>query len=138
MSRTVNSTGSYEGWVRRVDRALYSRKGQQRLQKLAQALLALPEPVLIAEKLSDGQNVCALGALAAVTMEQRGMPRERALQSLQDDDPWDVGMDIGLSETFVTVLMHRNDDWNAGSPRQRYIGMLSWIKELLEIGQSYS
>lgn len=52
-------------WWANIERALSGRRGQSALADLEEALLALPEPVLIEGHLAEAGQVCAVGALIA-------------------------------------------------------------------------
>lgn len=55
----------YGLWNTIVENALGGKRGQQALAELEQALLALPEPVLIEGHLAADGQVCAIGAYVA-------------------------------------------------------------------------
>lgn len=55
----------FDLWEQTVSRALGSRRGQEALAEMEQALVDLPEPVLIEGHLAAGGRVCAVGALVA-------------------------------------------------------------------------
>lgn len=80
-------------WSGNVERILRGKRGQRILRELCEALLALPERRLIANKLENKRTgeVCTIGALA----KYRGV-----LPSIEDDGDDEltrqVGEDMGL------------------------------------------
>ena len=145
MSRvTVNEDmglGENELWAANAERAIKGRKGQKFLREVEQALLALPEPRLIAGSFCLGGEVCLMGAAAVQRRIDAGMDRADALTEVEesfggerDDDGACVGRrELGLTFVLAWELAYLNDgDEYHGSnwtPEERYTRCLAWVRE---------
>lgn len=140
-------------WEVNSRRVLTSKRGQAALRELEQALLALPEPRLIDDMISDGHGVCAIGALAAYKQVQKGKEWGEAIQNLYreyhappahyppDAEPFKVGLsttaevgadECGLTYTLAWVLAEMNDyEFMGKSPEERYTALLAWVRQQL-------
>src|SRR5678815_2196005 len=81
-------------WEANQERSLKSRKGQAALRRLEAALLALPEPKLIADAIESDGMVCGLGALAKHEnyKDIPELPKEPVEDSSDEEwDAWDCG-----------------------------------------------
>ena len=70
-------------WTANTRRALGGKKGQAALRELEQALVELPEKVLISGHLAAADQVCTVGALAVHRRVRDGQDREIALRELE-------------------------------------------------------
>lgn len=95
---------TWEGNIRRICRG---KRGQRILRELCEALLALPERRLIANKLENKRTgeVCAIGALARY---------KGALPDFEDDGDSEltreVGENLGLGFMLTWELGYMNDE----------------------------
>lgn len=74
--------GQYDLWRANAKRAINGRRGQEALQDLESALLALPAKRLIAGHLAHRGEVCAIGALVAHRRVAKGEDRDVVLADL--------------------------------------------------------
>ena len=122
-------------WEARVKAVLNGKPGQVQFRALEAALLALPRKRLIYGNLSDGEDVCALGAM----LTHRGMPiDELELVSSDDDDgrllatavPDNLRKYLGLTSTLAWLITEANDEkpYHGITPEQRYSAMLAWAR----------
>ena len=135
--------GQWALWENALWRAINGRRGQQVLRDLEQALMELPEPALIEGGLSDGKQVCAVGAYVAHKRVQAGEDREKVLTDMivpLDSwgymDGWETeektiakGEHAGMQLTLIVAVAGLNDDLYQATPEQRYERVLSWVRE---------
>lgn len=139
-----DGTVPYGLWEHAMRRALAGKRGQAALRELEAALLALPEKRLIAGRVSDGESVCTLGALALKRRTDKGAAVADALASLErdypegDDADWlamELGQgELGLRYTLAWEVIAQNDDEYGDrrlSPEERYAAMLAWVRRQL-------
>ena len=109
----------YRGWV---TKALRGRRGQAFLKELVAALDAMPVKELVAEKLVDGENVCAIGAVC----KARGLD----VSDVNPENYNEVARRVGLAPSMVREIVYCNDEAfvNAG-PAARWLAMHKWAKE---------
>lgn len=137
--------GQWWLWEESLRRAMNGKRGQQALRDLRDELLAMPEKVLIEGRLSDGKNVCTVGALVVHRRVQAGEDREAVLADLCSkitwdeeygpDDQWEaddmtlcVAMQAGVARTLAVDMAGLNDDFYRSSPEERYEKVLSWVE----------
>jgi hypothetical protein len=157
-------------WQANAERALKGKRGRKALADLREALLALPEPRLIegalctvnaekragglgedswarrewAERIEEGEGVCAIGALLWHRKVKAGMDPAEAFDSLPtlEDSNWDLDAtaslavrEAGLAYSLAVNLAYRNDETYEGmTPEGRYTAFLAWIdRELAEV-----
>lgn len=131
----------YGLWLKAVDRATYSKRGQQALRELEQALLAIPDRRLAYEHISLDGQVCAIGAYAAWKRQQDSPSKDRStiIETLEDENLWDseslrdsaeLGQEVGLAWSLAWEIASANDyDFSRGyTPEDRWTKMLAWIK----------
>lgn len=135
-------------WQSNQERSLKSRKGQAALRRLESALLALPEPKLVADAIetADGM-VCGLGALAKHEQYQGdlSLPQEPA-EGTEAWYEWDEDEARGETEDAMLALaaaldvpklvaiaiIYENDDYyGTATPEARYSKLLSWTRSWL-------
>ena len=116
-------------WAGAAKRAIYGRPGQAFLRELREALLALPEPKLIADDfITSAGEVCALGAVAKA--------RDVDMSGIDSDE--DVANRLGITYTLAWEIMSQNDGLGLGpygitvSPEQRYLHVLQWVESHIE------
>lgn len=140
----VSFANQSEFWWANTKRALMGRKGQRALSELREALVALPEPVLVSGRLAtEAGQVCTVGALIVHRRVSKGEEREAVLRELaakltDDDDPdgalltTDEGVAVGLTFVLAWRLAQLNDeDFEGYAPEQRYTAVLAWIDRQL-------
>lgn len=133
-------------WEANQERSLKSMRGQVALRRLEVALLALPEPKLIADAIEADGMVCGLGALAKHENYQDipeipTCPAENA--SDEEWYAWDCGETkqgiedsvLALAESLdvpklvaVAIIYHNDDSYGALTPEARYSKLLAWTR----------
>lgn len=145
------ATLAYGRQVAAVNRAVRGRPGQRALRMLRDALLALPEKRLCGEVLSDGTNVCALGAICAYEYgKERDLGWAEAMDEFDgiDSEGWAtdyVAERFGLARSLAREIMWVNDEhvttWDYAKKQpipederdaQRYRNVLSYIESLIK------
>ncbi len=141
---------AYGRQVSAFNRAVRGRAGQRALRMLRDALLALPEKKLCDEVLSDGTNVCALGALCAYEhgkANNLGWAEATAEFDAVDSEGWiaDYVRDrFGMAVALSRDIMWNNDQggfsWDYENdrpipheqwPEERYRQMLAYVESLI-------
>jgi hypothetical protein len=93
--------------------------------------------------LSDGKNVCAVGAYVAKKRVDAGEDRDEVLVDMivpldhwGDVDGWEVedrtitsGQHAGMQLTMIVAVAGLNDDLYKATPERRYEMMLAWVRE---------
>lgn len=141
-------------WEANQERSLKSRKGQAALRRLEAALLALPEPKLIADAIEADGMVCGLGALAKFEdyqdiPELPQQPAEDASHEAWDEwfseDQSAVTEDamLALAEALdipklvaVAIIYENDNEWRVKTPEQRYDHLLRWTRSWLSRDRS--
>lgn len=133
-------------WEANQERSLKSKRGQSALRRLEAALLALPEPKLIADAIESDGMVCGLGALAKHENYQDipelpTPPSENA--SDEEWDAWDCGDTereiedamLALAESLdvpklvaIAIIYYNDDSYGANTPEGRYSRLLAWTR----------
>lgn len=135
--------GQWALWENALWRAINGRRGQQVLRDLERALVALPEKALMDGGLSDGKQVCAVGAYVAQKRVEAGEDRAAVLEDIlapRDDwgymDGWEVeertishGRLAGMQLTLIVAIAGHNDDLYRVTPEERYERMLAWVRD---------
>lgn len=136
-------------WEANQERSLKGKKGQAALRRLETALLALPEPKLIADAIEDTDGlVCGLGALAKhehyegdLSLPQR--PAEDAPH--EEWDEWYSHGDydgeatenamLALAEVLdvpklvaIAIIAENDNRYNVKTPEDRYRHLLAWTR----------
>lgn len=130
-------------WEEALRRAMNGKRGQQVLRDLETALLALPEKKLIEGGLSDGSNVCAVGAYVVQKRVDGGEDRQEVLDKLKAacwSEHWDkfegfesematidYARAAGMQLTIACTIAGQNDDYYALSDEERYERILAWV-----------
>lgn len=134
-------------WEANQERSLKSKKGQAALRRLEAALLALPEPKLIADAIEDVDGlVCGLGALAK---HERLKDIPELPQRPADDAPseeWDewfsddqetviedamlsLAAALNVPKLVAIAIIHENDDsYGTQTPEARYAKVLAFTR----------
>lgn len=133
-------------WEANQERSLKSRKGQAALRRLEAALIALPEPKLIADAIESDGLVCGLGALAKHEnyTDIPELPRYPGGDASNEElDAWDCGETeqeiedtmLALAEALdvprmvaVAIIYHNDDSYGAITPEARYAKLLAWTR----------
>ncbi len=140
-------------WDNAVRRATRSKRGQQVLHEIEDALLALPEKRLIEGLLCDGTGVCAVGALAAHRKVLDGLTWEQAFTALDESGSWDPEDDdypsiddtaqfaeqhLKMAFSLAWDVAFTNDELLGGlTPERRYERVLAWVrKRIAPVGAS--
>jgi hypothetical protein len=135
--------GQWGLWEEALWRAINGRRGQQVLRDLERALVDLPEKRLMQGGLSDGKDVCAVGAYVAQKRVDAGEDRDAVLQDMivpvdewGDFDGWESeektiskGQRAGMQLTIIVAIAGRNDDLYDATPEERYERILGWVRE---------
>lgn len=133
----------YGLWWQAIERAINGPRGQAALAELEQALLMLPKHRLIEEEISDGRDVCALGALA-YKRERDSYPAEkhsvivRDLECRYRDEGslaiWECGISLKLRDTVAWLFSHVNDDLagnnGVANPEERWKFVMQWCRKM--------
>ena len=143
-------------WQANCRRSLRGLAGQRALRDLETALLALPEPRLIRDRLWQDGEVCAIGAYA----QYKGLD----IRTWDPEDESDeVGVAAGMPRLVAWKVVEFNDidlnvvwevadgplnryqaTYHGGTalvrdmtPEERYQRMLAWVQRQLGIGCSH-
>lgn len=134
-SEEENWPGQFFLWQANCDRSLNGRAGQAALRTLETALLALPEPKLIAHVAAADGCVCAVGAMALEARVRAGEERETVLKDLEALDPDDedalpaLGATLKIPHLVGWKLVELNDiQYERETPEQRYEQVLAWVR----------
>lgn len=116
-------------WRGQVASAIRGKRGQQLLIDLVQALDAMPEKVLIAEKLidhEDGDAVCALGAV--------GVRRGIAMENLDPEEHETIAETFDIAEQLAREVAYINDEsgWHNETPQRRWERVRAWAMEHIQ------
>jgi hypothetical protein len=134
-------------WYGRYNRAMNGPTGLKRLEETRDALRALPEPKLIADKMADGGQVCFVGALAAKRLAERsGLSWPEAVkelaertgraaedyygdeeQTLFDTSEVAQGLDIPWTVAWEWGVLN-DSTWANLTPEERFIEALKWVE----------
>lgn len=118
-------------WRGQIASAIRGKRGQRLLIDLVQALDAMPEKVLIAEKLIDHEDddaVCALGAV--------GVKRGIAMEQLDPEEPEDIAEAFDVAQQLAREITYVNDEGgNYGeTPQQRWERVRAWaVRHILPV-----
>ena len=129
--------GQFELWQANCRRSLRGKAGQAALHELEQALLALPNERLLANRLVDSDgDVCALGALAQFKGHALYLAEGCGLDDdfdFDDDGMEDFGVELGMPRLVAWKVVEENDIQLGGplSPEDRYRRMLAWVQAQL-------
>jgi len=133
-------------WEANQERSLKSRRGQAALRRLEAALLALPEPKLIADAIEADGMVCGLGALAKLENfqdipELPTYPDENA--SPEEWDAFECGeVEQGIEDAMlalaealdvpklvaIAIIAQNDNSYCVNTPEDRYRFLLSWTQ----------
>lgn len=143
-------------WEANQERSLRGRKGQAALKRLETALLALPEPKLVADVIQDADGlVCALGALAKYEHYEGSLELPQRPTDDANDEEWNawysdddcegkavedamlaLAKELNVPQLVAIAIIARNDEGHLRSPETRYRHMLQWVQRCLsgEVG----
>lgn len=111
-------------WRGAVNSALKGSRGQAFLREMIAALDALPEKVLIPEKLEADGRVCALGSVGKL----RGMD----MATIDPEDRDGVASVFGIAKAMASEIMYENDEWwYDDTPEHRWLRMRKWAESHL-------
>ncbi len=103
--------------------ALRGRRGQEFLIELRDALDAMPDKKLIADRLQDTSGCfCTLGVIGA----KRGID----MSGLDPNDREAVSAKFGIAEAMAAEIVFENDEawsWKRETPEQRWVRMREWV-----------
>lgn len=110
-------------WRGQVASAIRGKRGQRLLIDLVQALDAMPEKALIAEKLIDHEDddaVCALGAV--------GIKRGLVMEQIDPEEYEEVAEAFDIAPQLAREITFINDEWGYSSetPQQRWERVRAW------------
>lgn len=131
-------------WEANQERSLKSRKGQAALRRLETALLALPEPKLIADAIENADGlVCGLGALAKYENYQGSLELPEASWNDWGSGPEVEDAMLALAQALnvpklvaVAIIYQNDDSFLVQTPKQRYTKLLTWTRSWLAKDQS--
>ena len=130
MSRSGYDEGCDDNWALicwrgQVASAIRGKRGQAFLRELIDALDAMPEKELIAERLQEGDKVCALGAVGA----KRGVN----LESLDPHDHETLSGVFGIAHQLIQEIEYMNDEaWSVDrTPEGRWQRVRDWAAKQL-------
>lgn len=138
-------------WRGQVASALRGKRGQRFIRDLIAGLDALPEKVLIAERLQDAETgcVCALGAVGV----RRGIDLAPLEGVAQYGEGWKLGEEFDIARQLALEIQYINDEvggvagWHRSSyadgreftgwgnpetPRERWERVRKWAVSNLE------
>lgn len=127
-------------WEANQERSLKGRKGQAALRRLETALLALPEPKLIADAIEDADGlVCGLGALAKYEGYQGSLELPEVsfdawgnTSSEVEDAMLTLADSLNVPKLVAVAIIYNNDDsWRTQTPEARYTKLLAWTRSWL-------
>lgn len=118
-------------WRGQVASAIRGKRGQRLLIDMVQALDAMPEKALIAEKLidhEDDDSVCALGAV--------GVKRGIAMEQIDPEEYEEVAETFDIAVQLAREITFINDEWGYSdeTPQQRWERVRAWaINHILPV-----
>lgn len=125
-------------WEANQERSLKSRKGQLALRRLEAALLALPEPKLIADAIEADGLVCGLGALAKHENYQGSLALPEASWNDWGSGPEIENAMLALAEALdvpklvaIAIIYNNDNDFCVRTPEDRYSYLLKWVRRWL-------
>lgn len=132
----------YGLWLGAVTRATTSKRGQQTLRDLEQALLAIPDKRLAYEHISHEGEMCAVGAYVAYKEQQTDPSQDRGaiIKRLEDEYFWEgeslrqtarLGEESGIAWSLAWEIASVNDYCfgRDHTPEQRWEKMLAWVRQ---------
>lgn len=129
MSRS-GYTGDCDGfalvrWRGAVERAIRGKRGQALLREMAAALDAMPEKRLIAGKLEQDGEVCALGAV--------GRARGLTMPTLDPEDDYKqrhiLARMFDIAPAMAAEITYMNDEaWPSQAAEERWARMRKWME----------
>lgn len=108
-------------WRNAVERAIKGKRGQSFLREMRDALDAMHDKKLIAHKLIQDGEVCAIGSV--------GVARGTRMDDLDPERPDVIAGRFGISTALVREIEFMNDEgcWNLESPQARWCRMRAWV-----------
>jgi hypothetical protein len=125
--------GQFGLWQGNCQRSLHGKAGQAALRELETALLALPDKRLIAGEFDNGEDVCAIGALARYKhLTPRADPEGEMVE---------IGEECGMPSLVAWKTVEINDTYFdcryvdnkrvEFTAEERYQGVLNWVRKEL-------
>ena len=106
-----------------VASAIRGKRGQAFLKELAAAMDAMPDKVLIADELVDGDGCCcALGVICL----SRGLD----VKAIDYEDPQSIGDALGIARQLAAEIEFENDEpfyCTEEDPAARWDRMRRWV-----------
>lgn len=119
--------GQFALWRANTERCLTGKNGQKALRDMREALLALPDKMLISDVLYDDNGlVCAVGAY--------GKYIGADLSKFDPEDATDeAGEAMGLPFRVAWSLVEMNDMiFDTETPEERYTKVLAWVESRIK------
>lgn len=141
---------------RDFNRSVKSKRGQQALRLLREALLAMPVKALARGTIAHAGQVCAVGALAAHRLMRAGESWDAAVRQMDlGPDEWsgqdtvEIAIRNGFSNTVAWDILEANDGAEIhedtgtspsgriivtsriATPEERYAIVLAWVNDLI-------
>ena len=110
-------------WRGQVTSAIRGKRGQALLRDLITALDAMPEKILITDKLIDAKgDVCALGAVGKL----RGID----MQNIDPEEPEQVATAFNIASPMAQEIVFENDEvgYRDETPEQRWQRVRKWAE----------
>ncbi len=113
-------------WRGAVNSALTGARGQSFLRELADAMDAMPEKKLVADKLVDEEGCfCTLGVIGA----SRGID----MTNMDPHDAESVAGAFGIATAMAQEIVYENDEcWTKETPEDRWLRMRNWVQHHLD------
>lgn len=115
-------------WRGQVASAIRGQRGQKFLRDLRDALLALPEKILIVHELQDAEgSVCAIGSL--------GVARGIDMSKIDPEDPDQVATAFNIAQQLAREIAYHNDEggFYGENCEERFQRMLKWVdRQIIE------
>ncbi len=132
-------------WWANIERHIKGAKGQAVLCEIRDVLRAMPEKVLIRDRLADENgHMCAVGVVACARRVAKGEDRDEVLRDLArkipEDDTYDgaditasVGVAVGLKYGLAWALGDANDMFWRATDEERYAAVLAWVESKIQL-----
>jgi len=116
----------YIRWRGRVTSSMRGKRGQQLFKDLIEALDAMPEKKLIAEKLQADEGVCALGCV--------GVKRGMDLSNIDPEDYEQVSKKFNIASPLAREVAWVNDECGPykETPENRWQRIRAWAEHCLK------
>lgn len=110
-----------------LERSCQGKRGREFLETVAREMDAMPEKVLISDKLIDKNgDCCAMG----VVCKARGLD----VSKIDYCDPDSVAEALNIAPTLAREIAYQNDDvMSSETPEERWVRMRKWVDKKLRV-----